>query len=92
MILMKSLTVDSLKDCFTTKNLNNYPSLADYKRIVQLLFKQNYLQIYYEYGVTYLLILINYFEQNDEYEICGKIKKCIEDINKVTGYQNKTKL
>ena len=45
----------------------------------------NYLQIYYDDGLDFVENLLEYFEQEENYEKCTEIRKCLEGIEKVSG-------
>lgn len=75
-----------------TEKIKNYPSKEDCKQILFYIEQDNYLQIIYDYGNVYLLILLNMFEKREDYEICKDILVTIKNRRKVSGEDLKTRL
>ena len=59
--------------------------------ISHLAYTHNYIQILYSYDNEVLLMLIDLFEKYEIYEECQKIKKTIEDYNKLENKNLKTR-
>ena len=55
--------------------------------IVYNIYYVNYLQIFFDYGKTFILALIKYYEDNDYFEECAEIQATIKKHNKATGEQ-----
>lgn len=82
------------------KHFDNYGShlkdvFPDENEIRELIYQAerlNFFQILYLYDITYLLILLEFFENIQEYSTCAEIVKQIEEQNKLTDEHYKTHL
>lgn len=82
---MTLLVTIELLDEFFKSRLPNYPSKGTLKTVLGFIDKENYLQIYYDYGHKYNLILLEFFECYEDYVTCKVILDTIENINKTLG-------
>ena len=82
---MTLLVTIELLDEFFKSRLPNYPSKGTLKTVLGFIDKENYLQIYYDYGHKYNLILLEFFEYYEDYVTCKVILDTIENINKTLG-------
>ncbi len=72
--------------------LINLPPSDYYEKMVELIEKGNYLQILYGMGSNYVLILLDFFEEMEDYERCAIIRDTIDNHNKISGDNIQNKL
>ncbi len=70
----------------------NSPPSNYYEKMIELIEKNNYLQILYGFGYKYVLILLDFFEDRNEFDKCAIILETIENHNLISGDNLKTKL
>ena len=74
------------------KHLKNMPPADYYEKMIELIEKRNYLQILYGMGYKYLLILMDFFDEREEYDKCSLILSTIHNHNKISGDNLNTSL
>lgn len=91
---MIDFTETDLKAHFETHGkrlVKNTPPNECYKIMIKHISKRNYLQILYSMGYRYLLILMDFFEQREDYAKCSLILSTIHNHNKVSGSNIRTR-
>lgn len=58
-------------------------------KIIYYIERDNFLQILYTHRADMLSIINDYFESEEEYEYCAKIRDTILNNNKATGSQDR---
>ena len=74
------------------KLIGNLPPWDYYDIMINYIEKDNYLQIIYGMGVVYLLIILDFFEEREQYEYCAKIRDTIGNHKMVSGDNTKMRL
>lgn len=72
--------------------LKNLPPSDYYEIIEGYIEKNNFLQILYGMGITYLLIILEFFEDKEDYVTCSIIRETIVNHNKISGDNLKTRI
>jgi len=58
---------------------------AELNRLIKLIDRENYRQLFYENGINHLLVLIEYFERREEYTTCETILFNIKELKRTSG-------
>lgn len=78
----KLITVEDILELFKQNNEDMDINLA--REIVMRIYKEDYFNVFYICGETTLHILIDYFEELEEFEVCVTIRDTILEHNKLT--------
>ena len=66
--------------------LNDVPCTSEeLQKIIYLIERDNYLQMFYDFEFNYLLVLIEFFEAREEYDTCKVIFEAMKSIKRTTG-------
>ena len=90
------VTKESLRKYFVGKHkagvIPNTPPYDYYDIMLKYIEKKNFLQILNGMGVLYLLVLLDFYEENEQFETCAEIRDTIGNYNIVSGENLNTKL
>lgn len=90
MVVPKSLiTVDDILELFEKNKEDMDSTLA--REIILRVYKGDYFNILYVCGETALLILLEHFEELQEFEVCATIRDTILEHNNLTNDNIPTK-
>lgn len=73
------ITASNILELFIEKGEDMHIALAN--EIVFRIYKDDYFSILYTCGHDTLIILLNYFEEMEEYEVCVSIRDTINEHN-----------
>lgn len=83
MVTPKTLvTVDDILKLFEENKEDMDTTLA--REIVMRIYQCDYFSVLYICGHLYLIILIEYFQELEEFEVCAEIINTIKEHNKLT--------
>lgn len=73
-------------------SFNDLFLLEEKDRILFLIERDNYRQIFYDFSIEHVLKILNYFEEVEDFDTCAIILKEIESIKRTTGENYPTHL
>lgn len=85
--IYKTLDVQKIKMSFVRYgcHLQSQPDKTELNDIVFLIEQEWYSQLIYRYPKQYVAIILNHFEEQEDFEICTDIKNIIDVHNRINA-------
>ena len=83
----KKLFYEYLKNCKGT----NHPNESECRYIIDKLEQMNISQVIFDFGISTLRCILEYFEEQENYEYCSIIRDKLKIHNRLTGENLKLK-
>lgn len=92
--ITSTITITNVSKYFESKTryLPQPPQKWDLERVLKYIERDDYNQLLFDYGEIYCLVVLEMFEQREEYETCAIILNQILTHNEVTESSYKTHL